>query len=61
MKEKSILCVFRKKCYKDNNKPAYWVGHSKLISLYIDELFKRTTRFDEKEAGIIRKTVFFNL
>ena len=44
----NLFCVSSKKCSKDNNKPAHWVGNSKLISLDIDELFKRTPNFDEK-------------
>ena len=45
-----------KKRIKDNNKPAHWVGHSKLRSLDIYELFKRTPDFDEKEASVTGKT-----
>ena len=55
MKENSILRVFKNKCFKDSNKPAHWVGHSKLRSLDIDEFFKRTPNFDEKEASITGK------
>ena len=55
MKNKSSLCVF-KKMFKDNNKHAHWVVHSKLRSLDIDELFKRTQNFDEKEAIVTGKT-----
>ena len=43
-------------CFKDNNKPAHWVGHSKLISLDIDEFFKITPKFDEKEAIVTGTT-----
>ena len=43
-------------CFKDNNKPAHWVGHSKLRSLDMDEFFKRTPTFDEKEAIVTEKT-----
>ena len=50
------MCVFKNECFKDNNKPAHWVGHSKLRSLYIDELFKRTPNFDEKWASVSGKT-----
>ena len=32
------------KCFKDNVKPAHWVGHSQLISLDTDDLFKRTPK-----------------
>ena len=39
---KNLLCVSSKRlCVKDNNKPAHWVGHSKLRSLDMDECFKR--------------------
>ena len=54
-KKKSILCNFKKqKIY--NNKPANWVGHSKLGSLEMDEFFKRTQFFYEKEASVTGKT-----
>ena len=52
MKEKSILCVFKNKCFKDNNKPAHWVCHSKLISLDINEFFKIIPKFDEKQVSV---------
>ena len=39
-------------CFKDSNKPAHWVGHSKLRSVDIDEFFKRTLKFDEKQASV---------
>ena len=42
--------------FKDNNKTAHWVGHSKLGSLDIDEFFKITQKFDEKEASVTGKT-----
>ena len=42
--------------FKDNNKPAYWVGHSELRSLNIDEFFKRTPKFDEKVSSVTGKT-----
>ena len=45
-----------KKCFKDNNKPAHGVGHSKLISLDIDEFFKRTPKFDENQASVTGNT-----
>ena len=38
--------------YKDNGKPAHWVGHSQLISLYTYDLFKITPVFDEKQASL---------
>ena len=50
------MCVFKKIVLKINNKPAHWVVHSKLISLDIDEFFKITPNFDEKEAGVTGKT-----
>ena len=53
---KNSFCVFSKKKIKDNNKPAHWVIHSKLRSLDIYELFKRTPNFDEKEASVTGKT-----
>ena len=56
MKENSILRVFKNKCFKDSNKPAHWVGHSKLRSLDIDGFFKRTTKFDEKWASVTGNT-----
>ena len=50
---KNPFCVSSKKSwFKDNNKPAHWLGHSKLISLEIDELFKITPNFYEKEASL---------
>ena len=37
---KKSFCVSSKtKCFKDNNKPAHWVGSSKLRYLNIDDLF----------------------
>ena len=41
-----LVCFQEKN--KDKNKPAHWLGHSKLISLDIDELFKITPDFVEK-------------
>ena len=55
-KKKSICVSSKHICFKDNNKPAHWVGHSKLGSLDIDEFFKRTPNFDEKEAIVTEKT-----
>ena len=46
------MCVFTINCFKDNNKTAHWVGYSKLRFLDIDDLFKRTLHFDEKEASL---------
>ena len=56
MKEKNPICVFSKtKCFQDNNKPAHWVGPSKLRYLNIDQFFKITPNFDEKEASVTGK------
>ena len=52
MKKKINFVCLQKNCFKDNNKPLHWVGHSKLRSLNIDELFKITPKFDEKEASV---------
>ena len=41
---------------KDNNKPAHWVGCTKLRSLDINEFFKRTPKFDGKEDSVTGKT-----
>ena len=38
--------------FKDNDKPAFWVGHSKFRSLYIDEFLYRTLKFDENQASV---------
>ena len=56
MKYKSIFCVFKTNCFKDNNKPAQWVGHSKLRFLDIYEFFKRTPKFDENESSVTENT-----
>ena len=56
MKEKSIVRVFKNNIFKDNNKPAHWVGHSKLRPLNIDEFFKRTPKFNEKQASVTGNT-----
>ena len=56
-KKKSISHVFKKKnCFKEKNKPAHWVGPSKLGSLDIDEFFKRTQRFDENQDMVTGNT-----
>ena len=47
----------QKKCFKDNVKPAYWVGHFKLRSLDIDDFFKITPDVDEKQASVTGNTV----
>ena len=44
------------KSFKDNDKPAHWVGHLKLRSLYIDEFLKITPKFDENKASVTRNT-----
>ena len=49
------MCVIKNNCFKDNNKPANWVSHSKLRSLDIYEFFKITPNFDEKEASATGK------
>ena len=56
MKEKIHFVCLQKKCFKDNDKNTHWVGHSKLRSLDIDEFFKRTPNFDEKEANVTGNT-----
>ena len=56
MKEKPILCVIKKNCFKDNNKPAHWVGHSKLRPLDINEFFKRIPKIDEKQSSVTGNT-----
>ena len=56
MKERIHFLFLQKKCFKDKNKPAHWVGHSKLRSLDIYDFFKRTPNFDEKEASVTGKT-----
>ena len=41
---------------KKNDKPAHWVGYSKLGSLDIDDFFKRTPKFDENQAIVTVNT-----
>ena len=54
---KNQFCVSSKNiCFKDNNKPAHWFGHSKLISLDIDKFFKITQKFDWKQASVTGNT-----
>ena len=55
MKETIHFLCFQKKT-KDNDKPAHWVGHSKLGSLDIDDFFKRTPKFDENQASVTGST-----
>ena len=45
------MCI-KKTCFKDNNKPAHRVGNSKSRSLDIYKFFKRTHKYDEKEASV---------
>ena len=42
--------------FQDNGKPAHWVGHSKLRSLYIYEFFKRTPEFYENQTSVTGNT-----
>ena len=49
------MCFFKKYFFKDDNKPVNLVGQLKLRSLDIDELFKRTPNFDEKETSVTDK------
>ena len=39
-------------CFKDKDKPAHWVGHSKFRSLDINDFFKITPKFDESQASV---------
>ena len=50
------MCVFKENNFKDNNIHAHWVGHSRLRYLDIDEFFKRTPKFDEKQASVTGNT-----
>ena len=56
--EKKIhfVCI-KKKLFKDNNKPAHWVGHSQSISLDTDDFFKRAQKFDENQTIVTGNTV----
>ena len=50
---KNSFCVPSKnKCFKDNVKPAHWVGHSQLRSLNADGFFKIKPVVDEKNASV---------
>ena len=42
--------------FKDNDKPAHWVGHSKLRSLYINGFFKTKPKFYENQASVTGNT-----
>ena len=52
MKEKIHFVFLQRICFKYNNKPSHWVGHSKLRSLEIDEFFKITPNFDGKDPSV---------
>ena len=55
--KKKYICVSLKNiCFQDNDKPAHWVGHSKLRFLYIDDFFKITPKFDENQASVTGNT-----
>ena len=43
------MCVFLKYLFKDNIKPAHWVGHPKLRSLDTYDFFKIIPGVDEKQ------------
>ena len=55
-KKNIFLCVFKKIRFKHNDKPAHWVGHSTLISLDINDFFKRTPKFYENQSSITGNT-----
>ena len=55
MKEK-IHFVSLQKEFKDNDKPAHWVGHSRLRSLDKDYFLKITPKFDENQASVTGNT-----
>ena len=51
--QKNPFCVSSKEnCFKDNVKPAHWVGPSQLRSPDSDDLFKRTPGVDAKQASV---------
>ena len=50
------FCVFQENALKITINLHIWAGHSKLISLEIDEFFKITPNFYEKEANVTGKT-----
>ena len=52
MNKKIHFVCLQNKCFKDNVKTAHWVGHSKLRSLDIDDLFKRTTDVDDTQYSV---------
>ena len=48
----NLFCVSSKRFnLKDNNKTAHWVGHSKLKTLDLEDLFKRKRKINEIEAS----------
>ena len=51
-----VLCFFKTDCFKDNVRPAHWVGHPKLRSLDIYDFLKRAHIFDENQASVTRNT-----
>ena len=54
---KNPFCVSSKRnCFKDNFKPAHWVGHSQLRYLDTDDYFKITPGVDEKQYSVTRNT-----
>ena len=55
-KEKSFCVSSKKYCFKDNIKPAHWVGYSTLISLDKYDLFKRTRKLGENHASVTGNT-----
>ena len=42
--------------FKDNNKPAHWVGRLKLRSLDIYVFFKRAPKSDKNQASVTGNT-----
>ena len=43
--------------FKDKFKTAHWVGHSQIISLDKNDLFKRTPVVDEKQDSVTGNTM----
>ena len=61
MKEKSILCVFQKHCFKNNVNPAHWVGNFQLRYLDANDFLKEHQLLMENrlvELEIKRKVSF---
>ena len=50
------MCLL-KKCFKDDVKPAHWVGHLQLRSLYTYDLLLKKSGFDEKQASVTGNTI----